>query len=129
SEPQAVRVLSAETAQTVTDMMVAVVQGDVDGRAQVPGYTIAGKTGTAEIPSGGSYETDAWIMTFVGFLPADDPQVSVLIKLDRPTSGRWASEVAAPVFSRLVSRLVVLLEIPTDDVRIALESAGASIGN
>ena len=129
SEPQATRVISADTAEIVTNMMISVIQGDVDGRAQVPGYTIAGKTGTAEIPSGGGYETDAWIMSFVGFLPADNPQVSVLIKLDRPTSGRWASEVAAPVFSRLVSRLVVLLEIPADDVRIGLQSAGASVGN
>lgn len=127
-QPGPRRAVSADTAHTVRDMMVAVVEGDVDGRARVPGYQIAGKTGTAEIASPVGYENDAWIMSFVGFLPADDPQVSVLIKLDRPTTGRWASEVAAPVFSRFVSRLVVLLEIPTDDIRLGLQDAGAVFG-
>ncbi len=121
-------VISANTAHTVRDMMVSVVENGIDNRARVPGYSIAGKTGTAEIGSPLGYETDAWIMSFVGFLPADDPQVSILIKLDRPTSGRWASEVAAPVFSRLVRRLVILLEIPNDDIRRALAEAGVSIG-
>ena len=123
------RAISEETARLVRDMMVAAVEGDVDGRAQVPNYLVAGKTGTAEIPIAGGYENDAWNMTFVGFLPADDPQISVLIKLDRPTSGRWASQVAAPVFSRLASRLVILLEIPTDEDRRALEASGAAVGD
>ncbi|MFW5708725.1 MAG: peptidoglycan D,D-transpeptidase FtsI family protein [Chloroflexota bacterium] len=122
------RAVSSETAQIVRDMMVAVVEGDVDARARVPGYTVAGKTGTAEIASPIGYERDAWIMSFVGFFPADDPQVSVLVKLDRPTSGRWASEVAAPVFSRLASRLAILLEIPTDEVRQALQEEGVPVG-
>jgi cell division protein FtsI (penicillin-binding protein 3) len=122
------RAVSAETAGYVRDMMVNVVEGDVDQRARVPGYTIAGKTGTAEIPAAVGYEPDAYVMSFVGFLPADNPQVSILIKLDRPTSGRWASEVAAPVFSQLVSRLVILLEIPNDDIRLSLESEDVAVG-
>lgn len=111
------RPISAETARWVTEMMVATVRDGVD-KAVVPGYTVAGKSGTAEIPNPAlGYEPNSWIMSFIGFLPADDPQVIVLIKLDRPTSGRWASAVVAPVFSRFVQRLVVLLEIPPDDVR------------
>ena len=107
--------------------MVATVR-EGDERAQVPGYTIAGKTGTAEIPGVVDYSSNESIMSFAGFLPADDPQVSVLIVLNRPTSGRWASEVIPPIFSRLTSRLVVLLEIPPDDVRHALASEGVEIG-
>lgn len=115
------RPISAETAHIVRDMMVAVVRdGDWDSQAQIAGYTIAGKTGTAEIAGVTGYLRDEYIMSFAGFLPANDPQVSVLIKLDRPTSGRWASEVVTPIFSRLAARLVILLEIPADDVRDAL---------
>lgn len=121
------RPISAETARIVTEMMVAVVRDGVD-RAGVPGYTVAGKSGTAQIPSPVGYEPNAIIASFIGFLPADDPQVIVLIKLDRP-AGDWGSLIAAPVFSRLVQRLVILLEIPTDDVRHALAAEGGSVGN
>jgi cell division protein FtsI (penicillin-binding protein 3) len=128
SDPQPLgRPISEETAHIVTEMMVATVR-EGDERAQVPGYTIAGKTGTAEIPGVVDYSSNESIMSFAGFLPADDPQVSVLIVLNRPTSGRWASEVIPPIFSRLTSRLVVLLEIPPDDVRHALASEGVEIG-
>jgi cell division protein FtsI/penicillin-binding protein 2 len=121
------RPISAETASAVTEMMVATVRDGVD-KAQVPGYTIAGKTGTAQIPSPVGYEPNESIVTFVGFLPADDPQVSILIKLDRPTE-YWGSLVAAPVFSRLAERLVILMEIPTDDIRHALAAEGGSVSN
>ena len=119
------RPISAQTAHMVRDMMVQVVQyGATD--AQVPGYTIAGKTGTAEIPIPGGYEEGTSIVTFVGFLPADDPQVSVLIKLDRPDE-YWGSIVAAPIFAHLVERLVLLLEVPPDDVRVQLAAQGGNI--
>jgi cell division protein FtsI/penicillin-binding protein 2 len=108
-------------------MMVRVVSEGLDDKARLPGYTIAGKTGTAEIATPVGYRSDAWIMTFIGFLPAEDPQVIVLVKLDEPKSGRWASEVAAPVFRRLAERLVVMLEIPPDDVRRALASQGGLV--
>jgi cell division protein FtsI/penicillin-binding protein 2 len=130
SRPTALnRVISEETANLVTNMMVAVVRDGLDDGAQVPGYTVAGKTGTAEISTPIGYEANAWMMSFVGFFPADDPQVSILIKLDRPTSGRWASQVVAPIFSRMATRLAQLLEIPTDDVRLALRSEGVEIGD
>lgn len=114
------RVISEQTANLVTDMMVRTVTEGVD-QATIPGYTIAGKTGTAQIPSPLGYEQgpNTSIVTFIGFLPADDPEVVVLVKLDRP-DGYWGSQVAAPVFRRLADRLVILLEIPTDDVRHAL---------
>ncbi len=127
SQPSSLgRPISPETARIVTDMLVTTVRDGID-QASVDGYTIAGKSGTAEIPSPVGYESSAWIMTFAGFLPADNPQLSILIKLDRPTSGNWASQVAAPVFQRLAERLVVLLEIPPDDVRHALAAQGGAI--
>ncbi len=120
------RPISAETAHIVRDMMVAVVRDGLDGNAQVPGYTIAGKTGTAEIPSPVGYEAGASIASFVGFLPAEDPQVSVLVRLDRPRD-YWGSQVAAPVFQRLAERLVIMLKIPPDDIRQALRDEGGIV--
>lgn len=111
------RVISAETANIVTDMMVRTVNEGVP-QAVLPGYTIAGKTGTAEIPTAIGYEDDS-IVTFVGFMPADDPEVVILVKLDRPDE-YWGSRVAAPIFKRLADRLVILLEIPVDGVRQSL---------
>lgn len=120
------RPISSETARIVRDMMVAVVRDGLDGNASVPGYAIAGKTGTAEIPSPVGYLSGVSIASFVGFLPADNPQVSILIKLDRPRD-YWGSQVAAPVFRRLAERLVILLKIPPDDIRLALESEGGNV--
>ncbi|NWF69639.1 MAG: penicillin-binding protein 2 [Chloroflexi bacterium] len=120
------RPISSETAQIVTQMMVRVVQEGVDGNASVPGYTIAGKTGTAQIPTPVGYEENASLASFVGFFPADDPQVSVLVMLERP-QGYWGSATAAPVFARLAARLAILLEIPQDAVRLALLGQGGSI--
>ncbi len=119
------RPVSTQTANMIRDMMVQVVQHGVP-TAQVPGYTVAGKTGTAQIPIPGGYDDSDSIVTFVGFLPADAPQVSVLIKLDRPID-YWGSVVAAPIFSHLVERLVILLEIPPDTVRLQLQSDGGRL--
>lgn len=126
-EPLTRRVLSKSTADAVTQMMVGVVEAGLDDQARLPGYTIAGKTGTAEIPTVlNQYEQGTSIVTFVGFLPADDPQLSILIKLDRP-NGYWASQVAAPVFRHLAEKLVLAMEIPTDDVRAALAAQGGIV--
>lgn len=121
------RVISEETARTVTQMMVAAVEVGLDESAQLPGYTVAGKTGTAEIPSIEGYLNNATNVTFIGFMPADAPTVSVLIKLDQPSSGTFASQTAAPVFRRLAERLVTYLEIPTDDIRAQLREAGGAV--
>ncbi len=120
------RPISAETAKEVTDMMVSVVNEGLDGQASVPGYTIAGKTGTAQIATPIGYEDGASIATFIGFFPADDPQVIILIKLDKPKD-YWGSQTAAPAFAKLAERLAILLAIPTDDVRHTLTSQGGAV--
>jgi cell division protein FtsI/penicillin-binding protein 2 len=128
AQPSALgRPISAEAAEATTRMMIAVVETGLDNAARLPGYTIAGKTGTAQIPTAiGTYDPTASITTFVGFLPADDPQVAILIKLDRPRD-YWASAVTAPVFRRLVERLVILMEIPTDEIRFQLAAQGGNV--
>ncbi len=123
------RVISEATAAEVTRMLVDVVNIGLDDAAKLSGYTVAGKTGTAEIPTLEGYLSNATNVTFIGYLPADAPTVSVLIKLDQPKSGTFASQTAAPVFRRLAERLVTYLEIPTDDIRAQLREAGGAVGN
>lgn len=106
--------ISPETARTLTDMLVQAVDQGVQ-QAQVPGYRVAGKTGTAEIPVPGGYDPQETIASFVGYGPADDPQLIILVRLDRPQVSRWGGETAAVVFSRLASRLFPMMGIAPDD--------------
>lgn len=117
------RVLTAETAETVTNMLVRAVN-EGSPQAALPGYTIAGRAGAARISTAVDYETgpNSSIVSFVGFLPADEPQVVMMVKLDRPDDFR-DSQLAAPVFRRLADRLVILLEIPVNDVQRRLASS------
>jgi cell division protein FtsI/penicillin-binding protein 2 len=119
TEPEVVRkAFSKEAAETLTDMLVAAVERQAPG-AQVPGYRIAGKTGTAEIPTPLGYHPTDTIVSFVGFAPADDPQFIVLVKLDRPKTSRWAAHTAAPAFGAIAGRLLTYQQIPPDEIRLA----------
>ena len=112
------RAVSQETAHTLTSMLVTALERS-KSEALIPGYRIAGKTGTAEIPVPGGYHPTLTLASFVGYLPADDPQVLVLVIIDRPTVSRWGSKTAAPAFKRIAEQLVVLMDIPPDNVRLA----------
>jgi cell division protein FtsI/penicillin-binding protein 2 len=107
------QVISPETARTLMEMMVQAVEEGVPS-AQVTGYRVAGKTGTAQIPVPGGYDKQATIVSFVGFGPVPDPQLIILVKLDRPQTSSWASDTAVPAFQRLASRLFLVLGIPPD---------------
>jgi cell division protein FtsI/penicillin-binding protein 2 len=74
-------------------------------RAAVPGYRVAGKSGTAEIGDEG-YRGRHAIVSFVGYGPLPDPQFVILVKLDKPTQGRWGLEVAAPAFREMAEFLI-----------------------
>jgi cell division protein FtsI/penicillin-binding protein 2 len=126
-QPAAIhRPISEAAAHKARDVMVRVLAESKEIEFEFPGYTIAGKTGTAEIPAPYGYEPFApgnSIASFLVFLPADDPVVSILIKLDRPW-GYWGSMTAAPLAQELLERLVVLMEIPPDSVRHQLVAQG-----
>lgn len=115
------RVVSQETATTLTKMLVEALKR-ANSEALVPGYEIAGKTGTAEIPVPGGYHPTLTLASFAGYLPADDPQVLVLVIIDRPTTSRWGNTTAAPTFKRIAEQLVVILNIPPNDARQQLAS-------
>ncbi len=108
----AVAVVSPATARTVRRMMTAVVDDRVTAAA-LPGYRVAGKTGTSEIPGSGEGGKDL-IASFCGMLPAANPSLVVCVKVDRPEGGR-GSRVAAPAFRDFAAQAVVLLDIPPDD--------------
>jgi len=108
--------ITEETADTLSEMLALSLEGEASV-ALVPGYRVAGKTGTAEIPGPYGYTSNATNASFVGWGPIDDPQFIVYIWLEKPTSSPWGSVVAAPVFKEVVQRLVVLLNLPPDPIR------------
>jgi cell division protein FtsI/penicillin-binding protein 2 len=111
--------ISAKTARTLTNMLAVSLEKEASV-ALVEGYRIAGKTGTAEIATEGGYNTELTNASFVGWGPVDDPRFLVYVWLQKPLSSPWGSVVAAPVFSEVVNRLVVLMDIPPDGVRQAM---------
>ena len=116
-EPEPIsRAISEESARTLTQMMIAAANHTKE--ATIPGYAIAGKTGTAEIPGLGGYKENRTITTFVGFFPADDPQFLILVKLVRPETSAWAGQTAAPVFREIAQSIINMYGIPPDDIRL-----------
>jgi cell division protein FtsI/penicillin-binding protein 2 len=109
--------VSPQTARTITDMLAeAMVAGE--SVANVKGYRLAGKTGTASIPGpDGRYDPKQTNASFIGWGPVDDPKFMVYIWLERPQKSDWASYVASPIFHNVVEKLVVLMNIPPDDIR------------
>jgi cell division protein FtsI (penicillin-binding protein 3) len=105
--PAGVRVVSAKTADTVRTMLESVVlPGGTGTAAAIPGYVVAGKTGTAQQPdpnNGGKYSSTMNWDTFAGFVPADAPQFVVAIMIDNPAHGVEGGDVAAPLFNKIAS--------------------------
>lgn len=108
-------VISQETASKLTEMLVSVVENGFAKRAKVPGYYIAGKTGTAEVPfeHKRGYCKDRTIQTFVGFFPAFNPQFLVLVKLDNPRT-KTAEYSAVPLFQKMAKYIIDYSQIPPD---------------
>ena len=116
--PETVRsVISPETAETLTKMLVSVVKNGYEDRAGVKGYLIAGKTGTAQIPrrDGKGYMEDGAIHTFVGYAPAFDPKFLILIQLNEPKGNRFAANTLTPVFHDLAEFILHYYEVPPDE--------------
>jgi len=107
--------ISADTAHTLTNMLYESLKEE-SSSALVEGYSVAGKTGTASIPGPGGYLSNATNASFIGWGPVDDPKFIVFVWLEEP-AGEWGSVVAAPVFSQVVSELVVLMDLPPDHIR------------
>jgi len=115
TSPQVLSVpIKPETAKIIHSMLVESLKEE-SSLALVPGYSMAGKTGTAEIPVEGVYGAELTNASFVGWGPADDPQFLVYVWIEKPESSPWGSVVAAPVFSSITQDLVMYLDIPPED--------------
>jgi cell division protein FtsI/penicillin-binding protein 2 len=112
--------IKAETAATLNEMLAVSLENEASA-AMVPGYRVAGKTGTAQIPTPfGFYDFSQTNASFVGWGPVDDPQFMIYVWLERPSASIWGSQTAAPVFSEVAQKTVILLDIPPDIVRMQM---------
>lgn len=125
------RVLSEATSGELATMLTGVVQEGTGTRAQIPGYDVAGKTGTAwKVQADGGFERDGgghdYMATFVGFAPVEDPRVSVIVVIDQPRNVHSGGSAAAPAFARITEQALRLLDVPptgdsADDLTLVSE--------
>lgn len=116
-EPEVIRsVISPEASATMRAMLHSVVENGTGIFADVPGYAIGAKTGTAQIPSpDGGYLPDVTTASIVGFGPVDEPQFTVVVKIDQPTESPWGETVAGPALQQVFTELFALYGIaPTE---------------
>lgn len=108
------RVLPQEICQRGTSVLKAVVRSGTGRRARVPGYAVAGKTATAQKfdRSRGRYSEDKIIASFMGYLPADNPQVAILVVVDEPKRTPYGGVVATPIFKRIAEELMRYMGVP-----------------
>ena len=112
NQPEEVRkVVSPATAKYMgMEYFKAVVDSGTARSAAIPGMSVAGKTGTARRASGGSYANPVYVSSFVGYFPAESPRYALIVLVEEPRKAYYAATVAAPVFSRISSRLLACSE-------------------
>ena len=117
---EARRVVSEETAKTIGIMLRSVVVNGEGHRADVPGYLVGGKTGTAQVAKAGEkgYQDGLAIGTFVGYAPVNDPKFVLLVKIENPKDVQWAESSAAPLFGDVMKFLLDYAKVePTETVK------------
>src|SRR5690606_17739334 len=115
SQPEKVAdVIDSRSAAQVTAMMVNVVENGHGKRAGVPGYYIAGKTGTAQVAytNRAGYDPSKTIGSFIGYGPADNPRFLMLVRIDNPKDVRFAESTAAPAFGEIAAFILNYFQVP-----------------
>jgi cell division protein FtsI (penicillin-binding protein 3)/stage V sporulation protein D (sporulation-specific penicillin-binding protein) len=112
--PRRRRIVSPQVAAELMSMLKGVVLEGTGQSAAIPGYQVAGKTGTAQVPGPHGYVPGEYIASFVGIVPASRPRLVVLVKVDEPRSAIFGAQVAAPAFQQIASAALQYLEIPPD---------------
>src|SRR6266571_2547832 len=107
------QVLSPQTVERINDILIGVVERGTGKQAAVEGYTVAGKTGTAQKVERGGYSHSKILASFVGYVPAEAPQLAILVILDEPRLAKWGGEAAAPVFKRVAQQALYYLQVPS----------------
>ncbi|MDX6410155.1 MAG: hypothetical protein QOE13_3226, partial [Gaiellaceae bacterium] len=112
AQPKGRRVISAATAASVRKMLEGVIgPGGTASGAEIKGYNLAGKTGTAEKAFNGEYSKDKYVASFVGFAPADKPKLLVAVVVDEPNGEIYGGQVAAPAWREIVNFALGYLKI------------------
>jgi cell division protein FtsI (penicillin-binding protein 3) len=124
--PRGVRVIAPETARAVLTMLEMATHPDGTGpRAQIMGYRVAGKTGTAHKLENGSYAPDKYISSFVGLAPASNPRLVIAALIDEPSDGQYyGGTIAAPVFAAVMAGALRILSVPPDAPMKPIELPG-----
>jgi cell division protein FtsI (penicillin-binding protein 3) len=111
------RILSRATADQLNAMLRLVITEGTGTLAKVPGYVVAGKTGTAAKPdSTGGYSETRYVASFIGLVPATRPELVILVAVDEPQREIWGGDVAAPAFAEIATFALQYLEVPPDDL-------------
>jgi cell division protein FtsI/penicillin-binding protein 2 len=116
--PPPVRVLSEATAASLRTILQGVVERGTGTTAAIPGFTVAGKTGTAQKAGPGGYQPGKYVPNFVGFVPADTPRLVAVVVVEEPHGKYYARDVAAPLFARIVSQALDILRIAPAEQRL-----------
>jgi cell division protein FtsI (penicillin-binding protein 3) len=113
AEPAGHRVISSKTAAQLRKMLEGVLApGGTASEVSVPGYTLAGKTGTAQVAVNGTYSDSKFVASFVGFAPAQDPKLLVAVVVNEPQGDYYGGTVAAPAFGEIAKFALPYLRIP-----------------
>jgi membrane peptidoglycan carboxypeptidase len=117
--PPAEQAISEETARNVRNLMVGVVERGTGRKAAIPGFVVAGKTGTAQKAGIGGYQAGRYVASFVGFAPSENPRVVGLVLIEEPRGGKYyGGDIAAPVFARVVSQALSILRVAPEEQRL-----------
>ncbi|HEX6688710.1 MAG TPA: penicillin-binding protein 2 [Solirubrobacterales bacterium] len=115
TEPRGHRVISPLVAEEVRTMLEGVLApGGTASEVSVPGYTLAGKTGTAQVAENGTYSETKYIASFIGFAPAQDPRLLVAVVVDQPQGEIYGGSVAAPAFGKIAAFALPYLGVPQE---------------
>jgi cell division protein FtsI (penicillin-binding protein 3) len=120
------RVISPETARTVTSILEGVVTDGTGSKAAIEGFRVAGKTGTAQKidPRTRAYSTTKFVSSFAGYVPAENPKLAMIVVIDEPSGEAWGGTVAAPVFRRVGEQVLKYWGISSNEpVRLAMATA------
>jgi cell division protein FtsI (penicillin-binding protein 3) len=115
AEPRGHRVIEASVAEQVRTMLEGVLApGGTASEVSVPGYTLAGKTGTAQVAENGTYSETKYVASFIGFAPAQDPRLLVAVIVDQPQGEIYGGSVAAPAFGKIAAFALPYLGVPQE---------------
>ena len=116
--PEPTRVISETTARSISRILVGVVDRGTGTKAAIPGFSVAGKTGTAQKAGVGGYQTGRHVPNFAGFAPAERPRCVAVVVIEEPQGKYYAADVAAPLFARVVAQALGILRVAPRDQQV-----------